>query len=298
MIFNWRTIWQNAPTISRTSFYFRLLSYGFSIAIILVQNHEINDPLKVLDYLAIFLYVITPFALLIHHSFYNYNRYVGLKHSSADFILVGLLIGLLNFSILPTFILFLVVLANEVAAKGFKTFYKIAYLLIAAALPFILDQEQIRFGYSDLVAFLVLAYGAFHVIILSYISYIYARELHYKQKLVETQREEIQIQSEELNSLNETLIDMNHSLEQAVDDRTKELKIKNRQLAEYAFINAHKLRAPIATLQGLLNLIDKDAANQDIILEKIKESIEVLVLIVTDIRIKLEREEGIRFKED
>ncbi|MEJ0057209.1 MAG: hypothetical protein WDN75_17070 [Bacteroidota bacterium] len=39
--------------------------------------------------------------------------------------------------------------------------------------------------------------------------------------------------------------------------RTHELENKNAALAEYAFINAHKLRAPVASILGLINLMKK-----------------------------------------
>jgi len=52
-------------------------------------------------------------------------------------------------------------------------------------------------------------------------------------------------------------------LETRIDDRTRELndkntelENKNTQLANYAFLNAHKLRAPVATLLGLVMLFD------------------------------------------
>ncbi|UII33572.1 hypothetical protein LVD17_07035 [Fulvivirga ulvae] len=43
-------------------------------------------------------------------------------------------------------------------------------------------------------------------------------------------------------------------LEEKVKQRTSELTIRNRQLEEYAFINAHQLRAPVARLLGLAHL--------------------------------------------
>ena len=39
--------------------------------------------------------------------------------------------------------------------------------------------------------------------------------------------------------------------------RTAELVKKNKALEEYAFINAHKLRSPVASILGLMNLMNK-----------------------------------------
>lgn len=51
---------------------------------------------------------------------------------------------------------------------------------------------------------------------------------------------------------------LNESLEQRVKERTEELEIQNKQLAEYAFINSHLLRGPLSRILGLINLIEHD----------------------------------------
>ena len=63
-------------------------------------------------------------------------------------------------------------------------------------------------------------------------------------------KEEVQLQAEEIRSINE-------NLESLVLKRTIELERKNKALEEYAFINAHKLRSPVASLLGLINLMSK-----------------------------------------
>jgi len=61
-------------------------------------------------------------------------------------------------------------------------------------------------------------------------------------------------QSKLMQEKNEEITQINENLEAIVQERTKELKQKNRQLTEYAFINAHILRAPIARVNGLFNI--------------------------------------------
>jgi signal transduction histidine kinase len=63
-------------------------------------------------------------------------------------------------------------------------------------------------------------------------------------------KEEIRSQGEEIRSINE-------NLEFLVLKRTIELERKNKALEEYAFINAHKLRSPVASLLGLISLLSK-----------------------------------------
>jgi cell division protein FtsL len=72
---------------------------------------------------------------------------------------------------------------------------------------------------------------------------------------------EIQTMNEELNALNEELNTLNESLEQTVRHRTRELETQNIQLTEYAFINSHLLRAPLARILGLSNLLTKEATS-------------------------------------
>lgn len=75
--------------------------------------------------------------------------------------------------------------------------------------------------------------------------------------------EEIQAQSEEIYSQAEEIRVINENLEDIVKERTKELEKKNTALEEYAFINAHKLRSPVASILGLVNLLRKTVLNEE-----------------------------------
>ncbi len=74
---------------------------------------------------------------------------------------------------------------------------------------------------------------------------------------IQLQNEEIQVQNEEISAQSEEILRINENLEEMVQNRTLELERKNKALEEYAFINAHKLRSPVATILGLINLISK-----------------------------------------
>ncbi len=74
---------------------------------------------------------------------------------------------------------------------------------------------------------------------------------------VQQQKEEIDSQAKKLISLNEQLQNMNRSLEERIEERTHLLRTQNEKLASYAHANAHHLRAPIVSILGLLNLIEK-----------------------------------------
>jgi tetratricopeptide (TPR) repeat protein len=52
----------------------------------------------------------------------------------------------------------------------------------------------------------------------------------------------------------ENLNQINHHLEEIIDERTMDLQVKNKKLADYSLHLSHQIRGPIATLRGLLNL--------------------------------------------
>jgi ligand-binding sensor domain-containing protein len=73
---------------------------------------------------------------------------------------------------------------------------------------------------------------------------------------IQRKNEEIQTQAEEIKAINE-------SLERRVHERTDELQRKNKALEEYAFINAHNLRSPVASILGLINLLSMAKLDRD-----------------------------------
>ena len=58
----------------------------------------------------------------------------------------------------------------------------------------------------------------------------------------------------EVSRQKDNLDRINHHLEEIIDERTKDLQVKNKKLSEYSSYLSHQIRGPIATLKGLLNL--------------------------------------------
>ena len=61
----------------------------------------------------------------------------------------------------------------------------------------------------------------------------------------------------------DNLDQINHHLEEIINDRTRDLQRQNKKLSAYSSYLSHQIRGPIATLKGLVNLereelIDKD----------------------------------------
>lgn len=82
--------------------------------------------------------------------------------------------------------------------------------------------------------------------------------LQEKNNEIGTQKLAIEMQATALIKLNEELQELNKNLEARIDQRTKQLTIQNKRLTEYTFVNAHKLRAPVSSILGLISLIDQN----------------------------------------
>jgi len=110
----------------------------------------------------------------------------------------------------------------------------------------------------------VISIGLFIVGILAWILFRQRRQiLKVNKKLQERnveihdQKEAIEIQATALLKLNEELQELNKTLEHRIEERSSQLLLQNQKLTEYTFVNAHKLRAPVASILGLINLMQQ-----------------------------------------
>ena len=108
---------------------------------------------------------------------------------------------------------------------------------------------------------------------------------------IQQQSEEIQAQNEEIQSQAEEIQGINDNLEELVKARTAELIKKNKAAEESAFIIAHELRAPVASVLGLINLITKCELNDEAktIVTHMEDSAEKLEVVVRRITKAIER---------
>ncbi len=118
-------------------------------------------------------------------------------------------------------------------------------------------------------------------------------EARVKRRTLEIQRQndEIQAQNEEITAQAEEIRGINENLEMIVRERTAELERKNQALEEYAFINAHKLRSPVASILGLINLISRtplDSEGKEIS-KRLQQSADELDEIVRSITKAIEK---------
>jgi tetratricopeptide (TPR) repeat protein len=86
--------------------------------------------------------------------------------------------------------------------------------------------------------------------------------------------------NEQLTNLNaevsrqkDNLDRINHHLEEIIDERTKDLQVKNKKLSEYSSYLSHQIRGPIATLKGLLNLEKEGLVDQPECIKMMNKSV-------------------------
>ena len=115
------------------------------------------------------------------------------------------------------------------------------------------------------------------------------KNLQIKNEEISFQKNAIESQAEALLILNEELLDLNKSLEGRINERTKQIFHQNKKLAEYTFMNAHKLRAPVASILGLINLLHQvEPKEQKVILNHLKTCGEQLDATIRAISVNLE----------
>jgi signal transduction histidine kinase len=130
---------------------------------------------------------------------------------------------------------------------------------------------------------LLVAVAIFMIVLIRTRYDLFIKEIKARLAL-EASNEAIRIQAEQIKTINE-------NLEKLVQERTAELVKKNQALEEYAFINAHKLRAPVASILGLVSIfrslqLDEEGKN---VVGHLELSTQKLDSIVNSITKAIER---------
>lgn len=113
-------------------------------------------------------------------------------------------------------------------------------------------------------------------------------EVQTKNNEIAAQNEELHTQAEMLIEKNEMLEAIRENLEDKVKERTQDLTqlnedllAQNTKLEQFAFITAHNIRGPIARIQGLLQILPEDIAND--VVDYLKYSIDELDQVIRDL---------------
>ena len=105
-------------------------------------------------------------------------------------------------------------------------------------------------------------------------------------------------QNELLLAKQQEILELNEQLESKVSQRTAQLESRNLQLEEYAFYNAHVLRAPICSLQGLIALpnIDPNFSIDEKFLSHLKKALKDMETVTKEVSNKLRTDISINIK--
>lgn len=125
------------------------------------------------------------------------------------------------------------------------------------------------------------------------------KRILYKNKLlkakndeINSQKQSIELQAIELRKLNEKLQELNKTLESRIEERSKLLLAQNKKLDQYSFVNAHQLRAPVASILGLIQIIGQvNPEERDVILQHLKTCGEQLDAVIQEISRNLASED-------
>ena len=111
-----------------------------------------------------------------------------------------------------------------------------------------------------------------------------------EQKLMEINKE-LEIREEELTAANEEITAHNENLDELVKRRSKKIEEQLTLFHKYAYLNAHTVRAPLARILGLVNLLDYEnhTAGSSILIDKLKASAVELDNIITGMNRLLEQ---------
>jgi hypothetical protein len=286
-----RNIWSEGRGIGKSSFQFRMLSYGTATVLILLHYLQNDFPLTAVEYISAIVFLSMPHVFLYRYVKSGLSLGRVITDTGYDFFFAGWLMGIMHLSIIPSFVFSLGALTNYLAVRGFHKLWRILYLPLGCLPIWWLKDFQVHTESSNLVLLISLSYCVLHYVINAYILYFSTNSLRLQNAKVKKQRAEIIEKSEELLALNESLKNVNSNLEGMVKERTRELEIKNKKLEEYTFFNAHKLRAPVATILGLIQIFDyKNILEGEKIMVELKKTAVELDVAIKDIRKKLEEE--------
>ncbi|HET8858801.1 hypothetical protein [Marivirga sp.] len=294
-LFKLRTYWQKSDFFGKASLIFRYAAYSFNALYLWMFLDFKNIPIDGWHYLTFSIAVFLPYIIFVYYVNSDNNKGIGIRQNMFDFFVVGWFVGLIHLLYIPSFIFILGLVSNYVASRGFHKLYRLLLIPIGYLITLPIYGFQIEGNLPDVLLHLALAYALIHFTSIAYISYKFSQNVQLTNRKVTLQQKEILTQSEELQALNDSLQALNNHLEDKVRERTEELELKNEKLAEYTFINGHQLRAPVATMLGLCNLLNytNELMEKEEIIEKLKDEVTILDITIKEIRFKLESDQVI-----
>jgi len=231
------------------------------IALVLVFLYILSPKAKNVQILAAVLHFIVLNGFL--YFWKNFGGYAGTVPAFMCLyvgFIVALSKGIYQQTFLTIFAVFIIVLLYFPSLAGIENNYDISII------PDI-QRNVDYFIIGCLIAFFIVYMKRQ---LLSYQKLISKRYIQLK-KVADT----LSIQNEELKSQQNELHAINDNLEKIIKDRISEIEKKNKDLSEYAFINAHMLRGPLSRVIGITNLLVREENN--------KEQLQTISTLASDI---------------
>jgi signal transduction histidine kinase len=152
-------------------------------------------------------------------------------------------------------------LAWSLLAIAYYTLFLYPILIVSYKWVGINEHSNFMESYSSLFFS-----GTFEVVTTTLISSLYLIQLSIRRSLELTNKnleELVKQRTHELSETNFELQSLNENLEQLVKDRTKKIDTQLDQIVKYAHMNAHEVRAPVARILGLMNLLKNETLDHE-----------------------------------
>ncbi|MGJ3234382.1 hypothetical protein [Marivirga sp.] len=107
--------------------------------------------------------------------------------------------------------------------------------------------------------------GTLEMMATAFVSSIYLVQMSYRRKLENNNKDLEKIvkeRTQELSDANDMLKELNSNLEGIVEERTQIAHDQLNRIIKYGHMNSHEVRAPLARILGLLNLIEMEASEE------------------------------------
>ena len=111
---------------------------------------------------------------------------------------------------------------------------------------------------------------------------------------LESSRYDLTVALDELDKAHQILNEFNVNLQNEVQKRTSDLQKQNSKILQFAFLNAHKTRAPLARVLGLIKIIQytKSSILEEDVLNMLMSSANELDSVLYDAQFILSEEES------
>jgi ligand-binding sensor domain-containing protein len=154
--------------------------------------------------------------------------------------------------------------------------------------PHFYETWYFSFGMVLLSVLILYAYVRWRINDINHRAKVLEQMVDDRTRMISEQRDELIALNEELTASQDQILDqrdslarkneeiaaINTNLEKLVAERTHVLEQQNLKLSEYAFINAHEIRGPLASILGLIHLFEltNDPKEQNELLTHLKKS--------------------------